>query len=133
MIDYKGIRISCNHKIIPFKNYNAINFFGRLLTRMSEVDMINYLGTERGKILVNHERIHLLQKETLHSWLLFYILYFWYWAKLYFVTFNHKMSYRTIPFEIEAYGYETDMEYNKSYWKSFKLKNKERKIFFNIK
>lgn len=80
---------------------------------------------------MNHENIHVLQKKSVKSWILFYILYIWYFLKLYLCTFNSDMSYRTIPFEAEAYINQNDMNYSLSHWKDYKKNNKERKLWYN--
>jgi hypothetical protein len=80
---------------------------------------------------MNHENIHVLQKKCVKSWILFYILYIWYFLKLYLCTFNSDMSYRTIPFEAEAYINQNDMNYSLSHWKDYKKNNKERKLWYN--
>ena len=66
---------------------------------------------------LNHEKIHLAQQREL---LLvgFYFLYAFYWlkARLFLRMSNHE-AYMAIPFEVEAYAQQHDMEY---------LKNRER-------
>lgn len=66
---------------------------------------------------LNHEKIHLAQQREL--WLVgFYFLYAYYWlrARLFLRMSSHE-AYMEIPFEVEAYAQQHDMEY---------LKNRER-------
>ena len=70
------------------------------------------------KVLVNHEMIHYYQ--ALELWVLpFYFLYF----KYYFQnrskfkghpSVNHEWSYRNIPFEIECFSNQTNLNYLKT-------------------
>ena len=69
------------------------------------------------KQTLNHEKIHLAQQREL--WLVgFYLLYAFYWlrARLLFRMSSHD-AYMAIPFEVEAYAQQHDMDY---------LKNRER-------
>ena len=129
-ITIDGLKIISN-KIIPFGRYVAITMFGRVFTRKSMKDLEKYLKTVPGRYMIKHESIHVMQaKDECKSWLKFYTLYLWYFIKMLFWCFKWDMSYKTIPFEIEAYRYQDMMNYNKTAWKSFKMSNKERKKFY---
>ena len=62
---------------------------------------------------LNHEKIHIKQQQEL---LLvgFYLLYIYYWLKGVWIYRDFYIAYHSIPFEQEAYDYETDMGYLKS-------------------
>ncbi len=68
---------------------------------------------------INHEKIHLAQQKELLL-LGFYILYLYFYVKNY-LSYNHKEAYFRIPFEREAYLYESDFSYLKKR-KKFKWK-----------
>ena len=90
------------NNIIPFKGFAAINLFGVFFVRKdARID----------PILINHESIHTRQmRETLFAG--FYILYLLFWVWLLFKhRFNSNAAYRHIPFEIEAYTNERNMNY----------------------
>lgn len=132
-ITIDGLKIISN-KIIPFGRYVAITMFGRVFTRKSMKDLKKYLDTSAGKRMIKHESIHVMQaKDECKSWIKFYVLYLWYFVKMLFWCFKWDMSYKTIPFEIEAYKYQNTPEYNKTFWKSFKMSNKKRKKFYTDK
>ena len=71
----------------------------------------------RGKmseVTINHEKIHIRQQAELLI-IGFYILYAYYWvkARLWNKLDNHA-AYMAIPFEVEAYANEEDMDYLKN-------------------
>lgn len=123
-----GLNIITGFKILP-PGYAAITLFGIVFMRRSYIDAINYLNSSRGQLLINHEKIHILQKKSIHSWIIFYILYIWYFLKLYLSTFNWKMSYKTIPFELESYNNEIK-GLDKSNWRVWRMSNKDRKNWY---
>lgn len=73
------------------------------------------VNNKRDKVLLNHEKIHMVQTKEL--WVIgFYFLYF----KFYFQnrrrykghpSVKHFWSYRSIPFEKEAFGYQSQLDY----------------------
>lgn len=131
MIEISGLKIKTSSRLLPPPGYVAITLFGKILMRKTEQDALKYFNTIRGKTMLSHEYIHIKQYEDVGSWLKFYILYIWYFLKLYICTFNWKMSYYTVPFEAEAYAKQKPkymME--KSDWKSYKMSNKQRKAYF---
>ena len=65
---------------------------------------------------LNHEKIHLAQQREL--WLVgFYLLYAFYWLRARLLGMSSHDAYMAIPFEVEAYAQQHDMDY---------LKNRER-------
>lgn len=88
------------NKIIPFKGFVALYFFGVLFVRRE------YVLTER---TMRHETIHHEQAKEL----LFIGFYLWYmieWFIRLFINGPGK-AYRNISFEREAYGNADDMFY----------------------
>jgi len=73
--------------------------------------------------LVRHESIHIEQQKEL--WLIgFYILYVYYFMRLYIKHRNWSAAYLRIPFEREAYSYQYVVNYlekrEKHAWKGFR-------------
>lgn len=126
-IKFNKLKFICNCRIIPPKGYSAITLFGRVYTRKDEDTVKRYLETKRGQIWYHHEYMHVMQKEAIGSWFVFYILYLWYFFKAWPFFMNWRQAYRTIPFELEAYQVEDDFDIWKSYWKYYVRSNKERK------
>ena len=60
--------------------------------------------------LVNHERIHWEQQKELLC-IFFYILYGIFYLINLVRMWNHKMAYKCIPFEMEAYNYAEELDY----------------------
>lgn len=102
--------------------YAAITLFGHVFMSKNLV----YLQSKKGKILINHESIHVAQARSMPGkWIQFYIWYAFYYIKnLFRYNLKHSISYRQIPFEAEAYCYESDEEYleefPKTQWKKFR-------------
>lgn len=119
-----GMRLKCDCKILPPPGYSAITLFGTVYTKKTEEEIDWYLTTDNGKKWLNHERIHCEQKKATHnSWIVFYILYLWYFFKMWpFYTTTWKLAYATIPFEMEAKQNENDMKYT-SKWKEYVFDN----------
>lgn len=111
--------------------------FGTLYTRSERVlDEINKTGGIDSSD-ENHEMIHVRQANaTNDSWWRFYLLYIgmWIWNIL-LVFVNFHAPYKFIPFELEAYGNQYDMEYLNyrdvcEEWRMYrKLTMKERRMF----
>ena len=61
-------------------------------------------------VLHNHELIHIRQQEEL--WIVgFYLLYVYYWLKNFLYYQHSAVAYYNIPFEIEAYKNQNDLQY----------------------
>lgn len=87
--------------LVP-KGYKAISIYPIVIIRTKDLKM--------DKILLNHERIHLVQQlECLI--ILFYVLEF-IWLLLKYRRWH--IAYRQISFEKEAYQNEKDLDYLKS-------------------
>jgi len=92
------------------KGYEAATVFGHIFTRTQEqADRLN----ARFDALKNHEMIHLKQAQsTGNSWMLFYLRYFWYSARL--IGHIRRMKgalYYLNPFEMEAYRHMWERDY----------------------
>ena len=92
------------------KGYAGLTFFGTVIVPDDE-ERKRY--EQKGSVMKNHEKIHLLQaRSTRNSWLLFYLLYGWYYVRA--LPQNRRMknaAYRLNPFELEAYRHERDLDY----------------------
>ena len=62
------------------------------------------------KQVLNHETIHIKQQQELLI-IGFYILYVYYWIKGLMFYGSAQMAYYSIPFEMEAYDNDEDLEY----------------------
>lgn len=115
-----GLKVHWNFKLLP-KGFEAITLFGHIYDVRSKSDLLRFLETDRGRVMVNHERIHMLQAKSFKcGYLTFYILYIWYWIKgLFKYGTKNNVAYYNIPFEREAYVCELDFNYNKSLWKDY--------------
>lgn len=94
-------------------NYAAMTFFGYILVHsQDDADFINSISANTSD-LKRHETIHLRQAQSLHnSWLLFYLLYFWYYLRA--LPQNRRRrnaAYYINPFEMEAYEHMYDEGY----------------------
>jgi len=81
------------------------------------------LDSERKKVLINHERIHLRQQ--LEMLLIpFYIIYIFNYLINLIKYKKHSVAYRNIIFEIEAFKHERDLNYlnNRKAWNEFNVK-----------
>lgn len=115
-----GIKVHWNFKLLP-GGFEAITLFGHVFDVRPKESLRKYLDTYAGKVMVNHERIHIMQAETFKTkYFGFYIYYIWYWLVGLFKYTNSKSSYSALPFEREAYRNQHDFSYNKSNWKDFR-------------
>ena len=75
--------------------------------------------SEKDKILINHEKIHLKQQIEL-LWIPFFIWYFIEFLVRLVIIRKWDKAYKNISFEKEAYLNETDFDYSKNkMWGSF--------------
>lgn len=114
-----SITISCGHRLLPPKGYFGIMLFGRVWTRASWDEMRRYLATPGGAVFMHHEIIHVIQARSMGGWLMFYILYIWYWIKLFIRKRNARAAYYAHPFEQEAYEHQAESTYNQSRWRDY--------------
>ena len=125
------------------KGYEGLTFFGQILAPTQELaDRFNASYDE----LKNHEMIHLRQAQACgDSWLRFYLLYIWYWAKngvsLMFCSSGSAIrrqmkhaAYLLNPFEMEAYARMNNLNYLKgdaTEWRKYaKMPIKDRFAFY---
>ena len=93
------------NKIIPFKGFSAMNFFGILFARKD---------AKISEKTINHERIHTEQYKEL-GFIGFLPIYLVEWfVKLFVYGFRSKEAYKNISFEREAYENQGDFEYTKT-------------------
>ena len=85
-----------------FINIGAITIWPFVIYRYKKEDV--------DEKLLNHEAIHIRQQEEL--WVIgFYILYVYYWLKNFLYYQHSGIAYYNIPFEIEAYKNQSDLNY----------------------
>lgn len=115
-----GLKVFWNFWLLP-SNFIAITFFGCVLSNLKYENLKKYLESYKGYVMINHERIHMLQANSfILGYFTFYILYLWYWIKeLFKYRFNNNLSYYNIPFEKEAFDKELDFKYSSSKWKKY--------------
>lgn len=99
-------------RIIPFKGFAAINFFGVVFLRE---DVRGNLNISRGDYdrLLRHEYTHTKQMREL-GYLFFYIWYLVEWGIKLVIYRNRLKAYRNISFEREAYTHQMSIHYNQS-------------------
>ena len=117
-----GIKVHWDFKLLP-RGFEAITLFGHVFDVRSKQDLLQYLETYGGQVMINHERIHMLQAKSFKlSYFSFYIYYLWYWfIGLFKYGVRNNASYYHIPFEREAYINETNFEYHTSNWRDYKI------------
>lgn len=129
---YKNLTVICNWKLL-LPGFSSITLFGKVCTKKSIEIMKRFVRTYRGEVHMNHENIHILQEKKLPlKWLTYYIVYLYYFIICFICTFNWKLSYKTIPFEVEAYQCQEDFDYNESYWKDYIMSIKSRKKYYKL-
>lgn len=100
--------LSMNH--FPFSGYLYMMWCGHLIYRAENQNKLESIWkSERHKIDMNHENIHLWRAQQKKSWVSFYLNYLWEWIKG--GAFFCKSSYYTIPDEVEAYAQEDNLDY----------------------
>lgn len=124
---------------IPFGNYLAMTFFGKIWIRHKHKAKWNADELKgNNKKTKNHEMVHVKQAILKkNSWFLFYLAYIWQYIKNAPIINGLDMPYKMVAFELEAYGNEYDYQYNEKYkngttnWKLYdKLTLKEKKKFY---
>ena len=115
-----GVKVHWNFKLLP-SGFEAITLFGHVFDVRPKADLLRFLETDRGRIMVNHEKIHMLQAQSFKlRYFTFYVLYLWYWfIGLFKYGVKDNESYFNIPFEREAYANESDFDYSKTYWTDY--------------
>lgn len=130
-LEYNGLVFICGCKLLPPKGYTAITLFNYVFTRMDKDTFIDYLGTERGQQLINHESMHIRQAETFShlKWLCFYSVYIWQFLKAWPFRMSWNQAYKTICFELEAYEKQSCLFVPKSNWRRYIWNTKARKAY----
>ena len=118
-------------KYFPFKGYKYMMFCGKLIYREEDKDRIEHeMSTDGFMVYSNHETIHLKQAQVKRTWISYYITYVWEWIKGNPITKPIQSAYYTIPYEMEAYGNEQDMNYTLNYdgsnLKYYKIKDRKK-------
>lgn len=103
--------IIIRNKIIPFKGFKAVNIFGILFVRDSEID----------KETLTHEEIHTKQMQEM-AYIFFYLWYIVEWLVELCIS-SKESAYRRIGFEREAYSHEGHPDYprTRKHYAWFKL------------
>ena len=99
---YNGLTVSlgfARHPLSIFINIGAITLWPFVISR-------NKLNEQ----VLNHETIHIKQQQELLI-IGFYILYVYYWIKGLMYYRDTEMAYYSIPFEMEAYDHDENLEY----------------------
>lgn len=113
-------------KHYPFKGYRFMMWCGKMIYREDNSENIDkYMQTEKGKISMQHETIHLIQAQThaKNSWFKYYLKYVWEWIKGNPIRHPGESAYYTIPYEVEAYALE-EKEITKDNYDTSLLKEK---------
>lgn len=89
-----------------------LRFFGRGIVAMAIFPFIllRDASLKENQVTINHERIHFKQQLELLV-IPFYLLYFGFYIYLRLRGLKHFEAYYKIPFEEEAYQYESNLEY----------------------
>ncbi len=82
-------------------------------------------NAKKSKVLINHERIHIVQQLELLL-LPFFVIYLFEYGLGYLKYKNHDRAYRSISFEKEAYKHDNDLNYlkNRPFWAFIKYLKK---------
>lgn len=116
-----GIKVHWGFKLLP-EGFEAITLFGHIFDYRKKEDLERFLKTYTGMIMVNHERIHMLQGESFKlRYFTFYLVYLWYWiTNLFKYGVKENAAYYNIPFEREAYKNEWNFNYSETHWKDYR-------------
>lgn len=103
-----------NH--FPFKGYSYMMWCGNMIYRNDTLErrQKEWL-TKSFDITKNHETIHLMQAKMCGSWVKYYWKYFCEWLKGGPIIAPASAAYYTIPFEVEAYANESNLDYCSMY------------------
>lgn len=125
--------------LLPLGHYFLMAFCGKILIKKCDKNKWEYrVQTGRNVEDENHEMLHTKQAvSTKDSWIVFYSTYIWYYLKNLPIINGFEMPYKFNPFELEAYGFQHDLEYTKNYdakakpWKKYaKLTLKQKKQLY---
>lgn len=121
-------------KNFPFAGFKFMMWCGHMIYRKSKQSTIDrYMSTNLGKRSKRHETFHIKQAQfqTNDSWIKYYWRYFCEWIKGNPIIHPSSSAYSTIPFEVEAYALEDNVEalenYDVTLLKSkYTLKNRKK-------
>lgn len=116
-----------NH--FPFKGFSYMCWCGKMVYRKDtyETRRKEWI-TKKYKVSKNHETIHLMQAKLCGSWTKYYLHYLWEWMKG-GLSAPLSANYYLIPYEMEAYANEENLDYPKQYDGS----NLEKYTFYSRK
>lgn len=111
----------------PFSGYKYMAWCGYILTTKEK-----YMEISENSL--NHETIHLKQAQNYKRFYSYYLRYLWEWMKGNPIIYPSSSAYYTIPYEVEAYGFEYEIGYNptKDTLKNFDIKNRKKTYKTNI-
>lgn len=109
-------------KNFPFKGYKYMMWCGYLIYRGDTIPTVSSTS-------MIHETIHLKQAQVKGSWVKYYWSYLVEWLKGNPIINTPTSAYYTIPYEMEAYANEDNLDYAKSYnGKYLSCYKKDRKL-----
>lgn len=116
----------------PFRGYKYLMWCGKMIYRNDMYDRRQKeWPTDSFRVSENHEQIHLAQAKVAGSWAKYYWRYFCEWLRGNPVIAPASSAYYTIPYEVEAYANEENMEYPKNYdgatLKKYTLSNRKER------
>lgn len=113
----------------PFRGYSYMMWCGKMVYRKDtyETRRKEWI-TKKYKVSKNHETIHLMQAKLCGSWTKYYLHYLWEWMKG-GLSAPLSANYYIIPYEMEAYANEENLDYPKTYDGS----NLEKYTFYSRK
>lgn len=94
-------------KHFPFEGYKYMMWCGDIIYKNEDDILISTRA-------LNHEKIHLCQAQVKGSWIKYYWLYFIEWLKGN-PFLAPRSVYHTIPYEMEAYANEDNLNYTLDY------------------
>lgn len=104
----------------PFDGYKAMYWCGYIIHRIGASDVDDKT--------IRHETFHLWQAKEHRSWIRYYVKYIREWLKGNPFFAPSISAYYTIPFEMEAYANEDNLDYvvTADSWKRYSIKNRKR-------
>lgn len=119
MITKYNIKFHHGFFLLP-KKFSAITLFGHVFTNKSKIELEKWLNTYSGKVMANHEYIHMVQANSFKTkYFGFYVYYIGYWIKNLFKYGFNMDAYRNIPFEKEAKAKQYDFTPLIVEWKKY--------------
>ena len=99
----------------PFRGYSYMMWCGKMVYRKDSYETRRKEWiTKQYKVSKNHETIHLMQAKQCGSWTKYYLRYLWEWMKG-GLSDPLSANYYLIPYEMEAYANEENLDYPKQY------------------